>query len=104
MKLTKYISKLILIPIILIPSLASAETIITFPALEIESFGADSGFSVTAAALNIGATAFRIKLDAVGGIQEIPDEAFILTSTSGSFSSIDGGGFLVVTSLLVEAC
>ena len=93
MRLTKHIAKAILPLAILIPSLASAVTTITFPALDIQNFGADSGFSVTASSLNIDATVFGIKLDDSGGFIVIPDESFTLTSTSGSFSSIDGGGF-----------
>lgn len=92
MRLTKHIAKAILPLAILIPSLASAVTI-TFPALDIQDFGTDSGFSVTTSSLNIDATVIGIKLDDIGGFIVIPEESFTLTSTSGSFSSTDGGGY-----------
>ncbi len=98
MKIIQRLAILILPIAILIPSISNAT--IALPALDIQNFGTDSGMSLTATTLNIGATAFSIATS--GTPIDIPDVAFSLSSSSGSYNAGTGSfnGNITIGSLL----
>ncbi len=87
MKIIQRLAILILPVAILIPGISNAT--VALPALDIQNFGTDSGMSLSATTLNIGATAFSIATS--GTPIDIPDVAFSLSS-SGSYDATTGIG------------
>lgn len=113
MKLLKKIAMLVTSLALLSPFAANS-AIVTFPALDVQDFGSDTGLTVTATTLDIDATVFQIILDNLNlptSVQDIPDVAFTLTATGfsstftptgASFAFIDGEytGSFTIGSLL----
>lgn len=90
MSIRKNIKQLALATALIVPGLVHAAVIL--PALDIADMGGDAGASVTTSSFNIDATAFLIVFDDSSLNIDITDEAFTLTSTSGSYDSLADGG------------
>jgi len=93
MKLLKKIAMLVTSLALLSPLIANSATI-SFPALDIQNSGSDTGLTVTSTTLAIDATVFQIILDDQNlstSVQNISDVAFTLTAT-GSSSTVTPSG------------
>ncbi len=90
MNIRNDIKQFVLATALLVPGLVHAAVIL--PGLDIVDMGADSGGSVTLTSFSIDATAFQIVFDDSSLNIDITDEAFVLTSNTGSYDpSADGG-------------
>jgi len=88
MRIMQRLAILILPVAMLIPGISNAAVVL--PALDIQNFGNDSGMSLSASTLDIGATAFSIATN--GAPVDIPDVAFSLITSSGSYDASNGSG------------
>lgn len=90
MNVNKCISRIALASVLLLPGILNA-AIVALPALDIADMGSDAGATVSTSSFSLEATAFTIITDTVP--IDIADEAFMLTSTSGSYDPAADGGF-----------
>lgn len=82
------VKQLALASVLAVPGVLSAAVVL--PALDIQDIGSDTGAAVTTSSFSVDATAFTIITSS--GALDIPDEAFTLTSTSGSYDPAADGG------------
>ena len=87
--ITRCIPRLALAAVLLVPGVLSAAVV--KPLIDIIDVGDDKGATLTVSSFTIDATAITISLGG-GGLIDIPDETFTLTSTSGSFDFGTGLG------------
>ena len=91
MSIRKDIKQLALAAVILVPGLVHAAVIL--PGFDIVDMGSDSGATVTNTSFSIEATVFQIVFDDSSLNIDITDEAFTLTSASGSYDPLADSGF-----------
>ncbi len=90
MNIRNDIKQFVLATALLVPGLVHAAVIL--PGLDIVEMGSDSGATVTNSSFSIEATAFQIVFDDSSLNIDITDEAFILTSNTGSYTPAGGFG------------
>lgn len=89
MKTLQFYATILILPFAMLFTTTTAANVAR-PALDIQDYAGDAGFSLTATGPSIDATAFSIVTN--GNPIDIPDETFTLTSTAGSFDSLAGFG------------
>lgn len=89
MSIIRCVSRLVSVAVMMLPGFLNAAVVL--PALDIQDMGDDLGATVTTTSFDIDATAFTIITN--GAPIDIDDEAFTLTSTSGSYDPTADSGW-----------